>query len=310
MASSPQQSNLFKILTERLRDHVAAGDLEQAETIAKTAVESARRSVEGGEENLPLLLEALRELASIRLASEDVSGAELVYQEAFGLARGKRAVSASQIGMLKSELAGVLDRLGKGNEAVPLYQDAVEIFESASVDEPFLAAKLRNNLAMIFKQRGSLEMAEEHYLVALEAFEVSCGAESEEVASLYNNIGGLYQAAGHLDRAAEMHLQALELRQQLEGGDSVGVGQSLSNVAAAYHAGGRQAEADRYYKQARKVLALHRESEPEIYEIAESNHRVLQEEGYVSDDEESPLAAPQKRRKFDPVRLTRQVLAR
>ena len=273
--ASHQQSNLYKVLTERLSEHIDAGELKQAEKIARTAVESARRSAAGHDENLPLLLETLRGLAALRLASADVTGAELVYQEAFGLARGNRFVSAEQIALLKSELAGALDRQGKGEDAVPLYQDAVEIFESATVNQPLLAAKIRNNLALIFKEKGSLELAEEHYLVSLDAFEVACGTESLEVSSIYNNIGGLYQAAGHLQRAVEMHERALEMRSSLAGEGSLDAGQSLGNLAAAHHALGEYVEADRYYKQARKVLAVHREAAPEVFEITESNHDVL-----------------------------------
>ena len=273
--ASHQQSNLFKVLTERLREHLDAGEVEQAEKIATTAVASARRSVDGHDENLPMLLDTLRELAALRLSSADVGGAELVYQEAFGLARGSRFVSPEQIAFLKCEPAGALDRQGKGQDAVPLYQDAVEILESPSVSQLVLAAKIRNNLALIFKEQGSLELAEEHYLVALEAYETACGPESLEVSSIYNNIGGLYQAAGHLRRAIDMHERAWTLQKSLIGEDSLDAGQSLSNLAAAHHALEEYTEADRYYRRARVVLAEHRETAPEVCEIAESNHAIL-----------------------------------
>ncbi|MFT4638550.1 MAG: tetratricopeptide (TPR) repeat protein [Verrucomicrobiales bacterium] len=293
--ASDQQFNLFKVLTERLRHYLEVGDLERAESIAQTAMDSARRALDGRDENLPQFLEALRELASVRLSVKDLPGAELVYQEAFGLARGNRFVSARQIGILKSELAGALDVQDKPNEAVPLYQDAIAMFESASVNEPLLAARLRNNLAMIFKSRGSLEMAEEHYLITLEVFEAAYGAESLEAASIYNNVGGLYQAAGHVERALEMHLKALSLRKQLGEAESVDVGQSLCNVAAAHHALTHAKEAERYYKQARKILALHRDSEPEPFDIATENYRLLLEETgrppEEADDEDSRPAA-------------------
>ena len=307
--ASLQQSNLYKVLTERLREHVDAGELEQAEKIAKTTVESARRSADGHDENLPLLLEKLRELAALRLASADVSGAELVYQEAFGLARGNRFVSAEQIAFLKSELAGALDRQGKWADAVPLYQDAVEILESPSVNQPLLAATIRNNLALIFKEQGGLDLAEEHYLVSLDAYELACGPESLEVASIYNNIGGLYQAAGHLKRAVEMHERAFELRLALAGEDSLDAGQSLSNLAAAHHALGEYSEANRYYMRARKVLAQHRETDPDVCEITESNHGfLLQEAGdalepYEGNDDSVTVPLPT----HEPMRLTRQL---
>jgi tetratricopeptide (TPR) repeat protein len=308
--ASHQQSNLYKILTERLREHLDSGDLERAEKIAKTAVESARRSAQSHDENLPLLLETLRELAALRLASADVNGAVIVYQEAFGLARGNRFVSPEQIAFLKSELAGALDRQGKGEEAVPLYQDAVEIFESTTVNELVLAAKIRNNLALIFKEKGSLELAEEHYLVSLNAYELACGPESLEVSSIYNNIGGLYQAAGHLKRAVEMHVRAWELRETLAGEGSLDAGQSLSNLAAAHHALGEYAKADGFYKRARMVLAGHRATAPEVCEIVESNHRVLLEEAgdtLVPDDQDDLESLPVPTVFHDSVRLTRQL---
>ena len=131
---------------------------------------------------------------------------------------------------------------------------------------------------MIFKSRGSLEMAEEHYLITLEAFETAYGAESLEVASIYNNVGGLYQAAGHLERALEMHLRALDLRKKLGGDDCADTGQSLCNVATAHHALGHTKEAEKFYKHACGVLALHRDTEPEPYDIVTENFRLLLEE--------------------------------
>ncbi len=278
-----QQSNLYKVLSERLSHYLEAGDFERAVKVAQTAIEAAKRPG-ADDENLPELLEALRKLGSRRVDDNDFTGAELVYQEAFSLARGRRTVSPVQIAKLKSELAAALDLQNKQDEALPLYQDAIEIFESASVDEPLLAANLRNNLAMIFKQRGSLELAEEHYLIALEAFENALGSNSDEVAALYNNIGGLYQRSGHVDRALEMHQRAYEKRCLVHGEESYEAGQSLTNIAAAYHALGHHQEAAKYYRKAHKTLAPHREHYPEIYQIAQDNYDLLLAEGTIEED--------------------------
>lgn len=291
-----QQRNLFKVLSERLRHYLQVGDLERASKISRTAVESARRQAGKDDAHLPQLLEALRELAAVRISAEDHDGAALVYREAFTLARGSILVSPRLIALLKSELAGVLDVQGRTEEAIPLYQDAVEIFESPSVNEPLLAAQLRNNLGMIFKGRESLEMAEEHYLVALDVFDNAYGKESLEVASIYNNIGALYHAAGHLDRALEMQLTALELREHLEGKDSHDVGQSLSNVAAAYHALGKPRKAEKFAQKAVNVLARHQESDPECYAIAEENLAYLTESSasVAPAQDPKPIKAPLK----------------
>ena len=310
--ASHQQLNLYKILTERLREHLDSGDFGAGgEDCQKRLWRSARRSAQSHDENLPLLLETLRELAALRLASADVNGAAIVLPGSLWAGAGKTDfVSPEQIAFLKSELAGALDRQGKGEEAVPLYQDAVEIFESATVNEPVLAAKIRNNLALIFKEKGRLELAEEHYLVSLNVYELACGPESLEVSSIFNNIGGLYQAAGHLKRAVEMHERAWGLRKTLAGEGSLDAGQSLSNLAAAHHALGEYAEADGFYKRARTVLAEHRAIAPEVCEIAESNHRVLLEEAgdkLVPDDQDDLESLPVPTVFHDSVRLTRQL---
>ena len=109
-----------------------------------------------------------------------------------------------------------------------------------------------------------------------------------------------------------MHERAWGLRKTLAGEDSLDAGQSLSNLATAHHALGEYSEADRYYKQARKVLAEHRETAPEVCEITVSNHEVLLEEAgdaLESDqDASSTVTVPVPVRVHEPVRLTRHLV--
>lgn len=273
---SDQQANLYRVLIERLRAYAEAGDLERAKEIARTAVEASRRSSRERDEDVPLLVDALREFAGVHLREHDLDSALAFYREALDVTRGSKCIKARQLAELKGEYATALDMQGDTDQALSFYLESIDVLERPNKEVPLISANLRNNLGMIYRQRGDLESAETHYLKALEVFEHYHGPCSESVASMHNNIGALYQAASHLDRALEMHMRARDLRLRLHGAHGVETGQSLSNIAAAYHAMEKSEEAAIYYLRALRALREHEDSE--LFQITSENLEVLKEQ--------------------------------
>ena len=228
------QSNLIGILQERVEALFNEGKIEEAERVANTALDSARRAVANDLANLPQLVTALETLGDLNRHLGDSANAEALYGEALDyLSQG--GGDPSQVAAIESSLAGLYDFGMREDEAIPLYEHAIELFESTDPPQLLDAANLRNNLAMIYKTQGEAEKAETHYIEAVRAFETAYGRENEEVAAVYNNLGALYYQSGHQDQAREMHLSALEIRRSLFGESHADVAQSYSNLALVYH---------------------------------------------------------------------------
>lgn len=268
-----EQANLFTVLSERLKHYMDRGEIDRARTIAQTAVRAARRSSLTKEENLPQFVEALRQLASLRMGEGHWAEAETSYREALNFARKNEFVTAPQKARLLCDLVTALEQQGKSDLAVPFYQEAIELLEDG--EEKLTVAHLRNNLGLIYRDQGRLEAAEAQYLRSLFAFEDQLGTPSEQVAALYNNIGGLYQASGHYERALDMQLKALEIRRALQGGDNAELAQSLSNVASAYHALERWEDAEAHYREAIAMKAEIASSDWATFEIISTNYAEL-----------------------------------
>lgn len=268
---SGSQSNLIEILQERVHSFFAEGKVEEAQRVAQTALDAARRAVDSDPSKRGQLIATLETLGDISLHFGDSEAAEALYCEAIEYLHMDGGEDV-QVARIESSLAGLYDFGQREGEAIPLYEDAIELFESADPPMPLEAANLRNNLAMIYKGAGEDEKAEKHYLASINSFEEVHGHESEEVASVYNNLGALYYQSGHQEQAREIHLSALEIRRSLFGDNHPEVGQSHSNVALVYHALGDAESCQHNFEKSIKILEGHAAEEPENYSVIVENY--------------------------------------
>jgi tetratricopeptide (TPR) repeat protein len=192
----------------------------------------ARLAAEDSLENRPGLVDALEALADLQRQEGDFDKAESSYREAIETAI-LSAAPLAQLARLRSSLATLYDFNQLEEQAIPLYEQAIEDYEKSEPPNPAEAAQLRNNLAWIYKQIKRNPLAEQHYLMALETLERIHGRNDERVAAVFNNLGSLYHTAGYPEQAKEMHLEAMEIRMKVFGGDHPEVAQSHSNLAVA-----------------------------------------------------------------------------
>jgi len=267
------QANLIGILQERVGNLFDEGKIEEAQRVATTALDSARRAVNNDRANLPQLISALETLGDLHRHQGDFHGAEAIYSEALGYL--EEGGDPAQIARIESSLAGLYDFGEMEDQAIPLYEHAIELFESVDPPQLLEAANLRNNVAMIYKGMEQFEAAETHYIQALSAFETHFGREDEQVATVYNNLGTLYWQAGQSDQAREMHLSALEIRRSLFGDKHPDVAQSYSNLALAYHELEDGANCRDCFETSLKILEGHITEDVEDYSIVAENYADL-----------------------------------
>ena len=148
----------------------SGGKLEDAIRAAETGAESARRLIESRPDqvcNLMTCLELLGDL--LRDFGKDME-AESVYVEALSL-EGVENIERIQLARIKSSLACIYDNNSLIDEAIILYNQAIDIFSSLDRLPHIDIANIRNNLGMLYKNRQDYEIAEENYMIALEIFE-------------------------------------------------------------------------------------------------------------------------------------------
>lgn len=199
---------------------------------AVAALRTARLAAGDSPDGRVNLADALESLAVLHSASGGFEKSESLYLEAIQTAESAGAPE-EQVARLCSGLGTLYDFNQREDQAVPLYERAIGIYEGMKPPCSDLAADLHNNLAMIYKSLGRYALAEQHYLIALEALENLHGRNHERVAAVYNNLGSLYYTANYLEQAKEMHTEALEIRQRVFGPDHPDVGQSWCNLATA-----------------------------------------------------------------------------
>ncbi len=204
---------------------------EQIQSAAST-LRNARQAADSDAARSAPLIAALVALAELHSQAGDFDKSESLYLEAIETGV-KYQAEPLQMAQMRSALAALYDFNQREEQAIPLYEKAIEDYETMSPSREETSAQLRNNLAMIYKSLKIFPLAEQHYLLALESLEKIHGRYHDHIGALFNNIGGLYYAAGHPEQAKEMHLDALKVRSKVLGPSHPDVAQSYSNLATA-----------------------------------------------------------------------------
>ncbi|WP_375452924.1 tetratricopeptide repeat protein [uncultured Nostoc sp.] len=149
---------------------------------------------------------------------------------------------------------------GLYNQALPWYEQCLEVTIMRLGDEhPDVAASL-NNLALLYYSQGRYSEAEPLFIQALALRRKLLPEEHPDVATSLNNLAVLYDYQGRYSEAEPLHIQALALRRKLLPEEHPDVASSLNNLALLYDYQGRYSEAEPLHMQA---LALRRQLLPE-----------------------------------------------
>ncbi len=243
----------------------APGGVGEAMRAATAATASARAAVAENPRFSPMLVEALKDLAEAKRDAGQFDESLSLYKEAIDKAVAG-TMEVDVLAHLRTGLATLLDGLGREEEALPVYEQAIKDLGAMQPPDAVTAGQLRNNLAMNYKRMSKFALAEQHYLAAIEGLEGALGRDTEDVSSLYNNLGGLYYAAGFPDQAKEMFIEAMEIRLRLLGPDHPDVAQSHCNLGTVHYELGDNAAAQQSYEQSLRILESHIKDEAASYE--------------------------------------------
>jgi tetratricopeptide (TPR) repeat protein len=188
---------------------------------------------------------------------------------------------------------------GLYNQALPWYEQCLEVTKKRLGEEHPDVAQSLNNLAELYYFQGRYSEAEPLYIQALALRRKLLGEEHPDVAQSLNNLAGLYDSQGRYSEAEPLHIQALALRRKLLGEEHPDVAVSLNNLAGLYDSQGRYSEAEPLYIQA---LALRRkllgEEHPDVAQSLNNLALLYYFQGRYSEAEPLHIQALALRRKL------------
>jgi tetratricopeptide (TPR) repeat protein len=142
---------------------------------------------------------------------------------------------------------------GLYDEAVPCFEQCLDLTEQRlGADHPLVAISL-NNLAQLYFAQGKYNEAETLRLRCLEIERQALGEEHTQFAASLNNLAGLYKSQGRYPEAEPLYLRSLAIREKQLGADHPDVAQSLNNLAALYSTQGRYPEAEPLYRRSLSI---------------------------------------------------------
>lgn len=154
--------------------------------------------------------------------------------------------------------ATALDILGRGREAIPLYEEGIRVAYLRK--DTMVAADYLINTGTAWHGLGQLEKSLQYYLQAYDIYQRL--QAKEKLAKLLNNIAIIYRTQGKYERAEEIFTQSLALKQELR--DTIGMAAAYQNLATLFNVTNRREEAAGYL---RKALAIY-EQQRELADVA------------------------------------------
>jgi tetratricopeptide (TPR) repeat protein len=200
----------------------------------------------------------LKSIASSFETEGDLERALTYYQQALDIYGGRiispvdRTAQLFEANEVINQMALIYMRLGKTEQAVAAYQQAIEINRRA--DLPQEEASTLGHLGTAYQISGQMEQALAAYQQAI-AIYTEVGSNPYDAPGIFNQIGMIYQAQGQFEQALAAYQQGLAaVAEQSDDFQTVDRVVTLENISSLYQAQGRADLAADYAQQAETTL--------------------------------------------------------
>src|ERR1700687_3621399 len=150
------------------------------------------------------------------------------------------------------DLAQVYRAEGKYSDALPLYEQALQIDAKLYGPESQEVAAVLDGEAELFRSLNDYARAEPLLLKSLELRQKLRPAEDGDIAESENDLGEVYTATGEFEKAEPLLLQAPAIRRKT--GETPELGQSLEAAGTLYGNTGRPVPAEQSFREAVSIL--------------------------------------------------------
>jgi tetratricopeptide (TPR) repeat protein len=141
-------------------------------------------------------------------------------------------------------MAGLLMRQGKYEEALPLYERSLRISEKAlGPEHPSVAARLCHNMAGLLERQGKYDEALPLYERSLRISEKALGPEHPDVATTLGGMASLLESQGKYDEALPLYERDLRISEKALGPEHPSVATTLGSMAGLLQRQGKYDEA-------------------------------------------------------------------
>lgn len=200
---------MARALTSLGGHHNAKGDYEQAESLLEQALTlfESNGAIDSSEAGM-----AWRYLGAVQGSTGQEQQAEESHRRAVQIWQrvGRPDLEAGEM----SNISGILEALGRNEEALEVKQKALDLLTEYYGSEHPVVATVRNNIAITLHSEGDFETAEDLYREALAINERLMGADSEGVADNLTNLGRLLMDQGRYEEADPFVRRAAEIRME------------------------------------------------------------------------------------------------
>ncbi|MFZ4575850.1 MAG: tetratricopeptide repeat protein, partial [Phycisphaerales bacterium] len=144
---------------------------------------------------------------------------------------------------LLSALALILDNTGKGEDALPIAEQAVSILRKALQGDHLELARALNALGRVLYSVGRAAAAEQAHAEALAMARRICAGDHPDVAESIASLAFVVESLGRPLESEPLQVEALEMFRRLNKGDHADIAGSLTGLASVREAMGQTAEA-------------------------------------------------------------------
>ena len=144
---SSDSSSLTAIIEGHAASLLAEGKLAEAQTVAREVLEAAREAVAGDASQLPLLVQALENLAEIQREGGEYAESEQLYTEAIERAT-EAELDPAVTAQIRAALATVIDLSGREEDSLPVYEQAIKELEALTPPDLVTAGQMRDKVSL------------------------------------------------------------------------------------------------------------------------------------------------------------------
>jgi tetratricopeptide (TPR) repeat protein len=165
----------------------------------------------------------------------------------------EQATNESDKACFYGQLGLIKDDQGEYEEAIILYEKALEIFKKTLPPNHPNLTNSYNNIGAVYRNMSEYSKALSSYEKALEIRQQSLPSNHLSLAASYNNIAIVYEDMGEYSKALSSHEKALEIKQQSLPSNHPDLAKSYIAHGLVYNKMEEQSKAIKFYEKAIKI---------------------------------------------------------
>ena len=153
-----------------------------------------------------------------------------------------------------NQLAGVYRRLGRYDEAIPLYQQALEITEKTEGTNSVTYATILDNLGQVYASKGDISQCEAMQRQSIAIYEKVLGPNAPDLAQAIANLAAQIENRKDYVEAEKQYLRAIGIYRTSVPADDMRLAIAYDNLGGMYSRVGQYQKADPLQREALKIL--------------------------------------------------------